>query len=89
MWWWWWCKWGSSIISINSTSKIVVAFGGITLPAPRLPHPNSGGIINVAFAPTFSSWIPSSHPGITLLAPKINSIGSLSIDESNCLPSRK
>ena len=77
-----------SLTSINSTSKIKVALGGITPPAPLLPYAKWGGIIKVAFPPTFNNEIPSSHPGITLPSPKGNSIGAfLSYEESNFDPS--
>ena len=48
-------------ISTSSTSNIRVAFGGITPPAPLAPYARSGGIINVAFDPTFNNEIPSSQ----------------------------
>ena len=54
---------------MSSTSKIKVALGGITPPAPLAPYARSGGIINVAFDPTFNKEIPSSHPLITLPLP--------------------
>ena len=74
-------------ISTSSTSNIRVAFGGITPPAPLAPYARSGGIINVAFDPTFNNEIPSSQPLITLPLPNSNSIGwFLSYDESNFVP---
>ena len=53
------------LTSINSTSNIRVAFGGINPPAPLSPYAKLAGIINVALPPTFKYDIPSSHPLIT------------------------
>jgi len=41
--------------SINSTSKINVASGGITPPAPALPYAKSLGITKRALSPTLSN----------------------------------
>src|SRR5580692_12201777 len=46
----------------SSTSKIRVAFGGITPPAPRSPYPIEGGIVSLRFPPTFIPATPSSQP---------------------------
>lgn len=40
------------LTSINSTSKINVASGGITPPAPREPYPKKEGITKRALSPT-------------------------------------
>ena len=42
----------------SSTSKIKVAFGGITPPAPEGPYARFAGITSVALAPFFSNEIP-------------------------------
>jgi len=53
------------LTSINSTSKIKVAFGGITPPAPLSPYAKLDGITKRALSPTLNNRIPSSHPAIT------------------------
>jgi len=76
-------------MSTSSTSKINVAFGGITpFPAPTDPYPRSLGITNLAFDPLFNSWIASSQPFITWPTPQVNSIGAPRVnEESISLPS--
>src|SRR5262249_41207748 len=75
------------LISSSSTSKISVASGGITPPAPRLPYAMSGGMISVRWPPTFIPATPSSQPRITRPPPKGNVNGSeRSRDESNLAP---
>ena len=75
-------------MSNNSTSNINIEFGAILGPAPLSPYAKCGGIISVAFPPTFNSAIPSSQPGITLPCPSGKSIGwPLSKEESNFVPS--
>ena len=82
------CVFNNYLTSINSTSKINVALGGITPPAPLSPYARFDGIIKVALPPTYKYEIPSSHPFITLPCPRTNSIGwFLSYDESNFVPS--
>ena len=77
------------LISTNSTSKINVAFGGITpFPAPIEPYPSSLGITNLAFDPLFNSCIASSQPLMTCPTPHVNSIGAPRVkEESISLPS--
>ena len=51
---------GVYFTSISSTSKIKVASGGITPPAPWLPYAKCEGITKRALSPTLSNWMPSS-----------------------------
>lgn len=41
----------------NSTSKVRVAFGGITPPAPFAPYANSGGIFTLLFPPSYKKFV--------------------------------
>src|SRR4029078_3232037 len=73
--------------SSSSTSKISVAFGGITPPAPRSPYAICGGITSVRCPPTFMPATPSSQPLITRPAPSVNPNGVLRSRElSNFAP---
>src|SRR5436309_1974025 len=62
--------------SSSSTSKISVALGGITPPAPRSPYAIADGMINVRWPPTFMPITPSSQPRMTLPAPRENPNGT-------------
>ena len=53
------------LIEINSTSKIRVALGPMSPPAPRVPYPSDGGMKNCYFDPTGMSCTPSVQPLIT------------------------
>ena len=53
----------------SSISKINVALGGITPPAPLGPYPSSDGIINVPFSPVFRTLSASSQPLMTCPTP--------------------
>lgn len=78
----------SLAMSTSSVSKISVASGGMTPPAPRLPYASSGGITNRRFSPTHISRRPWSQPSMTWPTPSWNLIGlCLVSDESNTVPS--
>src|SRR3989338_8470801 len=71
----------------NSTSKVNVALGGITLPAPRAPYASCGGMVSLRLPPTFIPATPSSQPLMTCPAPTRKEKGSLrSIELSNLVP---
>jgi len=62
------------VTEISSTSKLSVAFGGITPPAPREPYAIDGGQVSLALPPGFIFCTPSVQHGITPLSG--NSVGS-------------
>ena len=47
-----------------STSKMMLAFGGITAPAPLSPYPKLEGIKKIALSLKFILLIPSKKPAI-------------------------
>lgn len=55
-----------SPIFISSTSKTRVAPPGITLPAPRSPYPNSGGMVSFLFSPVVNEGI-TVHININII----------------------
>src|SRR2546426_1159898 len=74
-------------IPTSSTSKMSVAPGGITPPAPRSPYPRCAGIISLRLPPTRIEPTPSSQPLITRPRPIGNTMGSpRSCEESNFWP---
>src|SRR5215470_10807900 len=52
-------------IDSSSTSKMSVALGPISLPAPRSPYARSDGTKSCHFDPTDMSWSASVQPLIT------------------------
>ena len=52
-------------------SKNSVAFGGITLPAPRAPYAICGGQVRRALPPTFMRCTPSVQQGMTRFSGKL------------------
>jgi hypothetical protein len=53
------------LTDISSTSKISVAFGPMSRPAPRSPYARFGGTNSWYLPPSFISWSPSVQPGMT------------------------
>ena len=60
---------------MSSVSKMRVAFGGMTPPAPRSPYPSSGGMVSLRFSPTHMPSTPWSHPLMTCPEPSLKGSG--------------